>query len=208
MLRRNRRTVPMFPLGSVLFPGAMLPLHVFEPRYRALTEACLTGDGQFGVVLIERGSEVGGGDTRFGVGTVARIVEAARLPDGRYVLAAVGTERFRVQRWLPEDPYPRAEIEMIAEPASPDGPTRRDDVERLLVRVLGMRAELGEQVPVVDTLDADLVLASFQAAALAALTALDAQRLLEVDGAAERLDRLAGALEEEARFLELRLAGS
>jgi Lon protease-like protein len=208
MLRRNRRTVPMFPLGSVLFPGAMLPLHIFEPRYRALTEACLTGDGQFGVVLIERGSEVGGGDTRFGVGTVARIVEAARLPDGRYVLAAVGTERFRVQRWLPEDPYPRAEIEMIAEPATPDGPTRRDDVERLLVRVLGMRAELGEQVPVVDTLDADLVLASFQAAALAALTALDAQRLLEVDGAAERLDRLAGALEEEARFLELRLAGS
>jgi hypothetical protein len=208
MLRRNRRTVPMFPLGSVLFPGAMLPLHIFEPRYRALTEACLTGDGQFGVVLIERGSEVGGGDTRFHVGTVARIVEAARLPDGRYVLAAVGTERFRVQRWLPEDPYPRAEIEMIAEPAIADAPTRRDDVQRLLQRVLGMRAELGEQVPVVDTLDADLVLASFQAAALAPLTALDAQRLLEVDGAGERLDRLAGALEEEARFLELRLAGS
>jgi Lon protease-like protein len=208
MLRRNRRTVPMFPLGSVLFPGAMLPLHIFEPRYRALTEACLTGDGQFGVVLIERGSEVGGGDTRFQVGTVARIVEAARLPDGRYVLAAVGTERFRVQRWLPEDPYPRAEIEMIAEPASSDAPTRRDDVQRLLQRVLGMRAELGEQVPVVDTLDADLVLASFQAAALAPLTSLDAQRMLEVDGAEERFDRLAGALEEEARFLELRLAGS
>src|SRR5688572_31807327 len=109
------RALPMFPLGGVLFPYAVLPLHVFEPRYRALTEACLTGDGQFGVVLIERGSEVGGGDTRFQVGTVARIVEAARLPDGRYVLAAVGTERFRVQRWLPEDPYPRAEIEMIAE---------------------------------------------------------------------------------------------
>jgi Lon protease-like protein len=142
------------------------------------------------------------------VGTVARIVEAARLPDGRYVLAAVGTERFRVQRWLPEDPYPRAEIEMIAEPATSDAPTRRDDVQRLLQRVLGMRAELGEQVPVVDTLDADLVLASFQAAALAPLTALDAQRVLEVDGAEERFDRLAAALEEEARFLELRLAGS
>ena len=62
----------MFPLGNVLFPHAQLPLHVFEPRYRALAETCLAGDGEFGVVLIERGSEVGGGDTRFSIGTVAR----------------------------------------------------------------------------------------------------------------------------------------
>ena len=61
------RRLPMFPLGTVLFPYAVLPLHVFEPRYRALTEHCLAGDGCFGVVLIERGSEVGGGDTRFAV---------------------------------------------------------------------------------------------------------------------------------------------
>src|ERR1700716_2301802 len=74
----------MFPLGNVLFPHAQLSLHVFEPRYRALAEACLAGDGEFGVVLIERGSEVGGGDTRFSIGTVARIVAAGRLPDGRY----------------------------------------------------------------------------------------------------------------------------
>ena len=98
----------MFPLQSVLFPNAVLPLHVFEPRYRELTEACLQGDGRFGVVLIERGKEVGGGDSRFSVGTVARIVEAARTPDGRYLLATVGSERLRVRRWLADDPYPRA----------------------------------------------------------------------------------------------------
>ena len=90
----------MFPLGTVLFPHAVLPLHLFEERYRALAEACLRGDGRFGVVLIERGFEVGGGDTRFGVGTVARIVEAARTPDGRFLLATVGTERLRVRSWL------------------------------------------------------------------------------------------------------------
>ena len=73
----------MFPLGTVLFPGAVLPLHVFEPRYRALVRDCLAGDREFGVVLIERGSEVGGGDVRVEVGTVARIVQVAEPPDGR-----------------------------------------------------------------------------------------------------------------------------
>jgi uncharacterized protein len=68
--------MPMFPLGTVLFPHALLPLHVFEPRYRLMTRRVLAGDGELGVVLIERGSEVGGGDTRFGVGTVARVVRA------------------------------------------------------------------------------------------------------------------------------------
>ena len=110
------RPLPMFPLGTVLFPHAVLPLHIFEERYRALVETCLRGDGRFGVVLIERGYEVGGGDSRFGVGTVARIVEAARTPDGRYLLATVGTDRFRIKKWLDDDPFPRAEIDVIGEP--------------------------------------------------------------------------------------------
>ena len=60
--------LPMFPLGTVLLPGAPLPLQVFEPRYRGLTHDCLAGVPEFGVVLIERGSEVGGGDVRTNVG--------------------------------------------------------------------------------------------------------------------------------------------
>src|SRR5262249_13665479 len=104
------KPMPMFPLGTVLFPHAMLPLHLFEERYRALAETCLRGDGRFGVVLIERGFEVGGGDQRFAVGTVARIVEAAQTPDGRYLLSTVGTERFRVRKWLDDDPFPRADV--------------------------------------------------------------------------------------------------
>ena len=68
----------MFPLGAILFPYNVLPLRVFEPRYRMLTHDCLEGNKEFGVVLIERGFEVGGGDDRFGLGTVARIVQAAQ----------------------------------------------------------------------------------------------------------------------------------
>ena len=90
--------LPMFPLGSVLVPSAGLPLHVFEPRYRALVQDCLAGDREFGVVLIERGSEVGGDDVRTSVGTVARIVEATELPDGRWAVAAVGVRRVRVRQ--------------------------------------------------------------------------------------------------------------
>jgi Lon protease-like protein len=100
----------MFPLGTVLLPFAHLPLHIFEPRYRALVKDVLAGDGEFGVVLIERGQEVGGGDVRFGVGTVAKVLQTAELPDGRWLLDAVGTERFRVTEWLPDDPYPLAMV--------------------------------------------------------------------------------------------------
>src|SRR3954464_862389 len=92
------KPMPMFPLGTVLFPHAPLPLHLFEERYRLLAETCLRGDGRFGVVLIERGFEVGGGDQRFGVGTVARIVEAARTPDGRYLLPALRPGGFRAEK--------------------------------------------------------------------------------------------------------------
>jgi len=87
----------MFPLGTVLFPGALLPLHVFEPRYRAMVRDCVAADHEFGVVLIERGSEVGGGDIRAMVGTVARIVQLAETPDGRYALVAAGTRRIRIR---------------------------------------------------------------------------------------------------------------
>lgn len=203
--------MPMFPLGTVLFPHAALPLHLFEDRYRALAETCLRGDGRFGVVLIERGFEVGGGDQRFGVGTVAHIVEAAQTPDGRYLLATVGAERFRVKKWLDDDPFPRAEIDVLSEPkrVPSDVAARRDDVQRLLGRVLAMSAELGDPAAPVGAaeLDDDPVKASFEAAARAPIGPLDAQRLLELDDPAARFDQLEAMLTDTAEVLGLRLGG-
>jgi Lon protease-like protein len=200
----------MFPLSTVLFPNAVMPLHVFEPRYRELTETCLNSDGRFGVVLIERGKEVGGGDSRFSVGTVARIVEAARTPDGRYLLATVGAERLRVRRWLDDDPDPRAEIDLLSEPKKvPARATeQRATVERLLVRVLALWAELGQPAPSVDAvqLDADPIRASYEAAAMAPIGPLDAQRLIEIDDPCERFDRLETMLDDEVEVLQMRLA--
>ena len=204
------RTLPMFPLGTVLFPHAALPLHVFEPRYRALVEHCLAApDGpEFGVVLIERGSEVGGGDTRTHVGTVARIVEASRFPDGRYALATVGTVRLRVREWLADDPYPQAAVETIEEPVVEPGAAADAvaTVDQRLRRVLGLAAELGANVPSGVELDEEPVRASFQACGLAPFGAFDAQQLLDLDDPRERLDRIAVLLADLAELLELRLS--
>lgn len=201
------QTLPMFPLGAVLFPSLVLPLHVFEPRYRALTRDCLQGDRRFGVVLIERGSEVGGGDVRFDVGTVAQIVEAAELPDGRFALGTVGVERIRVVQWLEDDPYPRAEVEPWPDP-SPTGALdemHRDNVARLR-RVLALKAELREMaVPATIELSDDVLLAGLQAAAVAPLGPVDQQALLEAANPDERAERLAALLAEQEELLSFRL---
>jgi Lon protease-like protein len=201
----------MFPLGTVLFPSGVLPLHVFELRYRALVEHCLAAeDGpEFGVVLIERGSEVGGGDTRVEVGTVARIVEASRFDDGRYALATVGTRRLRVVAWQPDDPYPQATVELLDEPDidAADATEARAAVEQRLRRVLGLASELGAAVRTDVELDPDPVRAGFQACALAPLGPFDAQQLLELDDPRARLDRLVSQLDDLGELLQLRLAG-
>ena len=200
---------PMFPLGTVLFPHGVLPLRVFEPRYRAMVAYCLDHDARFGVVLIERGSEVGGGDARFHVGTVAQIVQAASSPDGRFALATVGTERIDILEWLPDDPYPRAVVRTRAD-AEPvrDGSAISEVVCALLLHVHELRAQLGEPAHDGDVmLSPDLVRASFEAAILAPLGPLDAQALLELDDAVDRLEGLAECLRHEVELLEFRLSG-
>ncbi|HEX2047186.1 MAG TPA: LON peptidase substrate-binding domain-containing protein [Acidimicrobiales bacterium] len=201
--------LPMFPLGSVLLPATAISLHIFEPRYRALARHCVGGDRRLGVVLIERGSEVGGGDLRFDVGTGARVAEAVELDDGRWVMAVVGEERIRVRRWLPDDPYPRAEVVPCVEPPmAEDASPRRDELERVLRRVVAARVELGEPVgEMPEGLGRDPAVATWQAVALSGLGPLDAQRVLETDGAGERLDVVLNLLREEDDVLAQRLAG-
>ena len=135
---------PMFPLQSAVLPGEALPLRVFEPRYGALVEDCVaTEDPAFGVVLIARGREVGGGAERHDVGALARIVEFASHGVGRYQLKCVVQERFRVVEWLPDDPYPRAVVDdWPDEPgdvASADLFALEDEVWSLLELIAGAR---------------------------------------------------------------------
>jgi Lon protease-like protein len=200
----------MFPLGTVLLPFAHLPLHIFEPRYRALVKDVLAGDGEFGVVLIERGQEVGGGDVRFGVGTVARIMQTAELPDGRWLLDAVGTERFRVTEWLPDDPYPLAMIEALADDLvekESEAAERRTAVERLLRQVLALQVELGFPAPsAVRSLHENPGVAAFEAALLSPIGPMDTQKILEAPSTVARLALLETLLAEAREFLSNRIA--
>ena len=201
--------MPMFPLGSVLFPHILLPLHVFEPRYQSLVADCLHQGQEFGVVLIERGLEVGGGDVRFDVGTVAHIREAAALGGGRWALLGVGTRRLRVVSWLPDDPYPVALVEDLPQGTLPAGAHEElAAAETAVRRALALAGEL-EEAPVPSTFElvADLDVAVWQLAASAPLGPVDQQRLLEVDDPLVRLELLTSLATDASTVLSYRLAG-
>jgi Lon protease-like protein len=201
---------PMFPLGVVHFPGVALPLRVFEPRYRQMTADCLAADREFGVVLIERGREVGGGDSRFGVGTMTTVVDAGVAPDGMIHLRTVGTRRIRVRRWLDDDPYPRAEVEDLA-PLVLDADQHEAlaATEQRVRRALAMRAELNEPAVAFNVeLDADPAVALFQLAAVAPVGPFDHQRLLEAEDTGRFLALLDELILDELVVLASRLSGN
>jgi Lon protease-like protein len=103
----------MFPLGSVLLPAMPLPLRIFEQRYLKLLGDLMASDKpEFGVVLIERGKEVGGGEKRMSIGTIASVTEIGTTQEF-LGLESYGSQRFRVNAWLPDDPYPLADIDLL-----------------------------------------------------------------------------------------------
>ena len=183
----------MFPLGAVLFPHMPLRLRVFEERYLImLSELVRSEDPRFGVVLIERGFEVGGGEHRFRVGTAAEVVEVA-AEEGIVGLVAQGGSRFEVADWLPDDPYPRAEVrpldELVWDPALEP---LRAETEQVVRRALAQASEFSEGAWPADVQLADEpVPALWQLAAVAPLTALDQVALLRATSAEELLTRLA-----------------
>ncbi len=108
--------LPLFPLGSVLFPGALMPLHIFEPRYRLLIRRCIDRQRPFGIVLIRRGSEIGPSAEPYAVGTEAKIVAESLLPDGRSYIVTRGERRFAVETLMPEvEPYLVGQVRYLDE---------------------------------------------------------------------------------------------
>jgi Lon protease-like protein len=197
---------PMFPLGTVLFPSMPLPLRVFEPRYLAMLSEILTDEpSEFAVVLIERGSEVGGGEHRFPMGTIAQITDLDASEDF-VVLIAEGTHRVEVTNWLQDDPYPRAEIRVLDDLVWSDALLPlREKAETAVRALLALATELtGEGWPSDIQLADDPVAACWQLAAIAPLGPLDQVELLASPDLATLLvaliDFVAGA-EESFRAL-------
>ena len=193
----SEQTIPMFPLNLVLFPGQILPLHIFEDRYRLMVKEIIDKDREFGVVLIERGSEVGGGDTRKNIGTLAQIIDYEKSNDGRWFLLTQGTKRIEATRWIEDLPYPRAEVSLFTEEQS----ISIDSEEWLATvshmrRVLAILAELGDDVaPISTNISEDPFLCLFEMSSILPLTPLDAQQLLEIDSFSKRYSLLKKFLE-------------
>ena len=186
------RELPMFPLGSVLFPGMPLPLRVFEPRYVEMLSTVLRqSPSEFGVVLIERGSEVGGGDVRFPLGTVATI-ETVQIGEDSIQLVARGGARVEVVEWLAEDPYPRAQLRELA-PLTTEtvDPAALADAEHVVRETLTQVIEFAEpRWPPDIELAEDPDIRLWQLAGIAPIGPLDQQALLGSTTAAAMLARL------------------
>jgi uncharacterized protein len=148
--------IPLFPLHQVLCPGIVLPLHIFEDRYRAMTRHCLDTGEPFGVVLIRDGREVGtkGVATLAGVGAFAEIREAGRYPDGRYDVLAAATGRFAIDSVdAQREPYLIAEVTPLDDEVGDEGRAERLAARAIqrFVRYLDlMRARDGESSEVLD----------------------------------------------------------
>ena len=173
-----------------------------------MSDVLHASEPEFGVVLIERGHEVGGGDIRSLVGTVARIVDNQMLADGRRMVIALGARRMRVDEWLPDDEYP---VALVSD--WPDDP--HEDVEAAefvrifdyLIEVSRLVERLGGPIPRFDSveLSADPTFASFQLVALAPIGPADRQRMLNCDGPVRRIELLEESLSDVEAACQFRL---
>ena len=196
-------TMPMFPLGSVLFPYMPLQLRVFEERYLVMLARVLDSPpAEFGIVLIERGQEVGGGERRFSIGTVARIIQL-EAPESYLGLVVQGERRIEVTEWMPENPHPLATVRELPDLEWDDSLLpRREQAERLVRRTLSLASEFANQEWSPDVaLSHDPTAAAWQLAAIAPVGPIDQIALLRSDSMAALLDNIIELTEAAAEAL-------
>lgn len=201
-------TLPLFPLGSVLYPGLVLPLHIFEERYRQLVGELLAGPEprQFGVVAIRHGRETGidGVSSLYETGCTAVLQRAEKYPDGRYDLMTIGSDRFRLLGLRDPDPYVSGDVELLAdEVGDAEGATAAvGSVHRAFRSYLDILAERGGAEITVPELPDEPLLLSYLVAAAAVVDLPVKQSLLEEPDAHRRLRAEHAMLTRETQLLK------
>jgi Lon protease-like protein len=196
----------MFPLSTALMPAMPLSLRIFEERYlKLLGDLMLSENPEFGVVLIERGPEIGGGEKRLGIGTLASVTDIGTL-DQFYGLESIGTQRIRVNAWLPDDPYPMADIDFIPDLIWDNSlMPARVHLETKVRNLLAFASEFGDlQYGPETELSDDPMDACWQLAGVLPVGALDQVDLLQVQSADELISRtydMVVALDEALRAM-------
>lgn len=201
--------LPLFPLGTVLFPGLVMPLHVFEERYRTLVRHIMDLPAgtprEFGVVAIRSGWEVedvSATVTFYEVGCTAEVREITEHSDGRFDIVTVGRRRFEITQIVPAaTPYPQAEVRYLPDTAVTDG-----DADLLGPRVLAafrayLRLIRTDAADIAEQLPEDPQVLSHLIAATAALTVADRQQLLAAPNTARRLRSELALLHREMSLL-------
>jgi Lon protease-like protein len=198
--------MPLFPLGTVLFPGLLLPLHIFEERYRQLVRDLLTGPEprRFGVIAIRKGRETGvdGVSSLYEIGCTATLRRVVEHPDGRYDLVTAGTERFRLAGLDQSRPYLLGEVEPVGEPTGDEAAAAAavSAVRHAFTEYLGALAKRGAEVNVPD-LPGEPVLLSYLVAASMVVDMPDRQGLLAQPDAVTRLEAERTLLARETAML-------
>jgi Lon protease-like protein len=200
-------TLPLFPLGTVLYPGLLLPLHIFEQRYRQLVRDLLDGPkpAQFGVIAIRKGRETGvdGVSALHEIGCTATLRQVTRHDDGRFELVTVGSARFRLLELDDSQPYLRGQVRMLAEEIGDETAAAAAvrDVQRAFRAYLQVLSERGAAEITVQDLPDEPVLLSYLVAASMIIDLPDGQRLLAAPDAVRRLTAEAALLAKEIAIL-------
>jgi Lon protease-like protein len=202
--------VPLFPLGTVLFPHMPISLHIFEERYKTMMRDCRRESTTFGIVAIRSGQETGGSAVPYEVGTLAQLDEIEELPDGGYNLVVVGASRFHIDAFSHHRPYLVGSVHYLEDlPAAADDTDRlANDVTSAFRGYAGQLRGIGQEDPFEFGLPADPELLSYLVAAAMQVETAQRQRLLEIDGTAERLAACLRLLRREAALLDRMLVRS
>ena len=200
--------IPLFPLPNlVLFPHVVVPLHIFEERYKLMVNGCIDRDEPFGIVLLRAGAETESEETIHRVGVTARIIQVERLENGRLNILCEGENRFKVRRFLQQEPYWRGSVDFFEDDDNhPTVDSLYEEVAALYRKVveLGTSVNSGEEsdTPLPES-PSDL---SYMVSYVLDIDSEAKQKLLEMTSTAERLRVLVHHLDETIQKLEQQIA--
>ena len=208
-MKIHENELPLFPLNTVLFPQARLTLHIFESRYLEMIERCLEEDLAFGVVLIRDGPEVGGPVTPYDTGTIARIIDVARLADGRMNIIVAGITRFKLLEHFDVQAFSTARIRLLADEnvdlkkseRAAQSAAQQFRAYAAAVRTIAETDEEPEKEEL--ELPKDPTVLSYSIAASLPISMTDKQTLLATPTTIQRLHRETAFLERELQLLRL-----
>ncbi|MCH2310322.1 MAG: LON peptidase substrate-binding domain-containing protein [SAR202 cluster bacterium] len=203
------KRIPLFPLNTVLFPGATIPLQIFESRYLTMIEDCLKTDSIFGIVLIKSGNEVGDKANPFSVGTTAKITSVKNMSNDRLYITAIGEEKFEILETFDNEPYMSADVEILPNLDIFDEAPKEEVIEareiasKHLQSVLGLSGGWVENA--LNPTPSNPESLSYFIAQMLQLDPKDRQKLLEEPSSRERLKNCIKFLNDENDNMSLRL---